>query len=214
MIRHDINIKNPYGQDKFKMPKAKVRETYLEYKEIEKLRDLQGKFSLGSTQLTSLHMYLLACYTGFRISDILDLKWTHINLEANKIEKIQVKTKNKVTSVITPWVKALLLLYSNGKKNVGTDKPLFENPVTSNTVNLHLKVFAKMAGINKTLSSHTARHTFVNLVATSEKNILTVKTLAGHSKISSTMVYFHDEEKIVNNFAKTTQLFGSKNTDK
>jgi integrase len=209
MIRHDINIKNPYP--KFKIPKAKIRETYLELNELVALKKLLPQFEAFSTQRMSMQMFLLACYTGLRISDILDLKWSHIDWENQRINKKQIKTKDSVTIVIEPWAKAILLEFSNSKKNVGTDRPVFDNPVTANTVNLHLKEFAKMAGINKTITCHVARHTFGTLQILAGTDILTVKTLLGHSKIASTMVYFNDSKKLVDDHAKKSLLFKSKN---
>ena len=61
MIRHDINIKNPYLQ--FKMPRAKIREIYLEMDELVAMKKLLPKFEPSSPRRKSLQMFLLACYT-------------------------------------------------------------------------------------------------------------------------------------------------------
>lgn len=207
MIRHDINIKNPYPM--FSMPKAKIRETYLELKELVELRKLRPKFKLNTPKRISLQMFLLACYTGFRISDILDLKWTHIDWEKQKINKKQIKTKDSVSIVIAPWAKSILLEFSNGKKNIGTDKAVFEKPLTSNTINIHLKEFAQMAKINKPISCHVARHTFGTLQVLAGTDILTVSKLLGHSDISMTMTYFNDAQQLIDNNAGKLNLFSS-----
>lgn len=212
MIRHDINIKNPYLQ--FKIPKAKIRETYLELDELVAMRNLLPNFKTFSPRRISLQMYLLACFTGLRVSDILDLRWSHIDWDKQRINKKQIKTKDLVTIVIEPWAKAILLEFSNGKKNIGTDKLVFENQVTSNTVNLHLKEFAKGAGINKSISFHSSRHTFGTLQILSGTDILTVSKLLGHSDISMTMVYFNDAQKLIDNHAEKSPLFSSKTTKK
>lgn len=212
MIRHDINIKNPYLQ--FKMPRAKIREIYLEMDELVAMKKLLPKFEPSSPRRKSLQMFLLACYTGMRISDILDLKWSHIDLDKQRINKKQIKTKDAVTIVIEPWARALLLELSNSKKNIGTNKPVFENPVTSNTVNLHLKEFALMADIKKNISCHVARHTFGTLQILAGADLLTVSRLLGHSDISTTMAYFNNEQKLIDNHAGKQQLFSSNNLKK
>lgn len=158
MIRHDIAIKNPYTQ--FKMPKAKIREVYLESDELDIVRELRSKFELGSSKRISLQMYLFACYTGLRLSDVQDLKWSHIDLEKNRIVKKQIKTKDMVTVVITEWARTVLLEFSNSKTHIGTDKVVFENQCTSNTINKHQKEIIAMAGIKKHISFHSSRHTF------------------------------------------------------
>jgi len=212
MIRHDINIRNPYPL--FSMPKAKIRQTYLELDEVVAMKKLLPKFEAFSPKRVSLQMFLLACYTGLRISDILDLKWSHIDWEKQRINKKQIKTKDSVSTVIEPWAKAILLEFSNGKKNIGTDKHVFENPVTSNTVNSNLKEFAKMAEIRKNVTCHVARHTFGTLQILAGTDILTVSKLLGHSDISMTMVYFNDAQKLIDNHAEKSHLFSSEKINK
>lgn len=50
MIRHDINIKNPYPQ--FKMPKAKIRETYLKLNELVAMKNLLPQLKAFSPKIT------------------------------------------------------------------------------------------------------------------------------------------------------------------
>ncbi len=209
MIRHDINIKNPYAKDKFKIPKAKIREVYLEFEELIAMRKLLPKFKAFSPQRISLQMYLLACYTGLRISDILDLKWSHIDWENKRIYKNQIKTKDTVLGIIEPWAEAVLLEFSNAKKNIGTDKLVFENQQTPQNINRHLKEFVKMANINKNVTFHSSRHTFGTLKILAESDILTVSKLLGHADIKTTMIYFNDTKKLIDNHAKKGPIFSS-----
>lgn len=65
-----------------------------------------------------------------------------------------------------------------------------------------LKEFAIMAGINKTISCQVACNTFGTLQILAGTDITIVKTLFGHSKITSTMVYFNDSKKLVDDYAK------------
>jgi integrase len=208
MIRHDINIKSPYTQ--FTIPKAKVRDTYLEFDELIAMRELLPKFETFSSKRISLQMYLLACYTGLRVSDILHLMWSEIDWKKQRITRKQIKTKDSVTAVIEPWAKAVLLEFSNNKNNIGTNKLVFVKQHTSNTVNIHLKEFAEMAGINKTISFHSSRHTFGTLQILAGTDILTTSKLLGHSDIKTTMVYFNDTQKLIDNHADKSQLFSSK----
>lgn len=206
MVRHDIKVSNPYT--KFKIPRAKKKEVYLELEEIAALRKLCPKFKRFTTKRIVLQMFLLACYTGLRFSDIIDLKWSHINLDTNRINKIQVKTRDSVTTVIAPWARAILLEYSNGKRNLGLDIPVF-NSLTEPTVNRNLKIFAEMANIDKVITFHVSRHTFGTLLILSESDILTVSTLLGHRDIKTTMIYFNDAKKLVDNHAKKSKLFSN-----
>ena len=154
-------------------------------------------------------MYLLACYTGLRISDILDLKWSHIDWENKRIYKNQIKTKDTVLGIIEPWAEAVLLEFSNAKKNIGTDKLVFENQQTPQNINRHLKEFVKMANINKNVTFHSSRHTFGTLKILAESDILTVSKLLGHADIKTTMIYFNDTKKLIDNHAKKGPIFSS-----
>lgn len=210
MLKNEINVKNPYA--KFQMPRATIRDTYLEFEELIALRDLRPKFKAFTTQRIVLQMYLFACYTGLRFSDVIDLNWSHVDLEKDRINKIQVKTRDSVTVIIEPWARAILLEFSNSKKNIGTDKPVFKS-LTEPTVNRNLKILAKMAGIDKNLTFHTSRHTFGTLKILAESDILTVSKLLGHADIKTTMIYFNDTKKLIDNHAKKGKLFSSDNAE-
>ncbi len=207
MINHDINIKNPYLQ--FKMPKAKVREEYLEFEELVALRKILPQYKVKSTKRASLQMFLLACYTGLRISDILDLRWSHIDWDKKRFIKSQIKTKDSVIGIIPPWAAATLLEFSNGKQNINTDKYVFEIQLCPQTVGRHLKEFIEKLKVNKRITFHTSRHTFGTLQILSGTDLLTVSKLLGHTDIKTTMVYFNDASKLIDNHANKSQIFST-----
>lgn len=159
-------------------------------------------------------MYLFGCYTGLRFSDIIDLKWSHVDLDKNRINKIQVKTGDPVTVIIEPWARSILLEFSNSKKNIGTNKPVFKT-LSELTVKRNLKILAQMANINKSISFHSSRHTFGTLkILENSDKILLVSKLLGHANIKTTMVYFNGTKKLIDDHAKKSQLFRSKKSDK
>lgn len=158
-------------------------------------------------------MYLFASYTGFRFSDIEDLKWSHIDHENKQITKQMLKTGEEVTLHIYPKAWRLLLVIASaigkqgGKKNLGTDGYVFEKKFSNPTANKYLKSFAEMAGITKLLTFHTARHTFATLLILGGEDIFTVSKLLGHSDISITQRYINETKKLIENHAKNTQMF-------
>ena len=73
----------------------------------------------------------------------------------------------------------------------------------NSNVNKELLIIAKLSGLNKRISFHTARHTNATLLIYSGVNITTVQKLLGHKSVKTTQVYanimdmtiVHDLEK-------------------
>lgn len=145
--------------------------------------------------------FLFSCFTGLAFCDIKELKSSDIEEGVDGklwIKKERKKTKNK--SYI-PLLKIPLKLISKYKVN---DKKLESNsdlvfPIPSNQkTNKYLKIIATLAGIDKHLTFHLARHTFATTVALSNGVPLkTVSGILGHSSVKTTEHYAKlVEEKI------------------
>ena len=120
MQKHGLQIENPYNF--FKVPQPNPKETYLTLSEINKLKDVRQKLYHSSrTQWNILQMYLFSCFCGLRFSDTIALKWSDIDFE----KKTQQKTKSRVNTPLLPQARAVVLLLSDGKKLLGTDKNIF-----------------------------------------------------------------------------------------
>ena len=59
----------------------------------------------------------------------------------------------------------------------------------NSNVNKELLIIAKLSGLNKRISFHTARHTNATLLIYSGVNITTVQKLLGHKSVKTTQVY-------------------------
>ena len=59
----------------------------------------------------------------------------------------------------------------------------------NSNVNKELLIIAKLSGLNKRISFHTARHTNATLLIYSGVNITTVQNLLGHKSVKTTQVY-------------------------
>lgn len=111
--------------------------------------------------------FLLGCYSGLRVSDWYLFKVTK-NVHKDYIRLRPKKTERHDQWVIMPLSKPLLRIIELIKKN----------PLTASerSINDYLKLIAKRLKINKSISSHTGRHTFAVTVCL--ENRVTSETAA------------------------------------
>ncbi|HTE26184.1 tyrosine-type recombinase/integrase [Flavitalea sp.] len=161
-----------------------------------------NKLTLSEPLNTAKNIFIFAyTHAGVRVSDLLKLKWQEI--ENDRFE-YQMKKTGKFTSVkIQPTGKKIIDSYRN-EANLKTDYvfPLLENgmdekseywerQIQSKTtvVNRHLKVIAKLADINKKITTKLARHSFGTEATNQNINAFEIGYTMGHSKISTTQQY-------------------------
>mgnify|MGYP000579853877 CR=1 FL=1 len=67
--------------------------------------------------------------------------------------------------------------------------PIFFKLRDNSNVNKELLIIAKLSGLNKRISFHTARHTNATLLIYNGVNITTVQKLLGHKSVKTTQIY-------------------------
>ena len=131
-------------------------------------------------------LFLFGCFVGLRYSDLRTLKWKDIIVENSetRIEKMMNKTKHMV---YVPLGK-MAIQYLPARR--GFDDLVFENlPYSITEIDIIVKEWAKSAGIKKTVTFYTARHTFATLSLTQGADLFAVSQLMGHKDISTTEGY-------------------------
>ena len=132
------------------------------------------------------NLFIFGCFVGLRYSDLRSLRWKDIIVEngETRIEKMMSKTKHMV---FVPLNK-IALQYLPERK--GFDDLVFPDlPYGITAIDLVVKEWAKAAGIKKTVSFYTARHTFATLTLTQGADLFAVSQLMGHRDISTTEGY-------------------------
>ncbi len=170
----------------FKIRKGVSNRTYLTEQEIHQIAALR-LFNDG--EANAKEMYLFACYTGLRFSDLINVKWDDIQEVKDAkgkghkiISFINIKTKLKVEIPLID--KAVEII--NGKPTV--DEYLFKH-ITNQKFNEHLKLIQEKAKITKNLTAHIARHSFATLALNKGIPINVVSSLLGHTNIKTTEIY-------------------------
>jgi len=176
-----------YPFRKYRIRTTDNKHTHLSPEELDLLEKLD--FNDRNKKLRStLDAFLFCCYAGLRYSDFVNLTEKNIIQISNETWLIYKSIKTKIE------VRLPLYLLFEGKgthilkkyeKRIYT---LFDIRDNSN-VNKELIQIAKLAGINKRISFHTARHTNATLLIYNGVNITTVQKLLGHKSIKTTQVY-------------------------
>ncbi len=129
---------------------------------------------------------MFQCYTGLSYSDVKQINHTHITT-INEQKWIKMKRQKTSVSFSVPLLnkaEEILNRYNHNGKGL-----LF--PVLSNhKMNQYLKILQELASIDKTLTTHLARHTFATSITLANGvPIETVSRMLGHTKLSTTQIY-------------------------
>ena len=156
--------------------------------EVEQL--FQAPLSLQERCVVGL---LYGC--GMRISEVSSLKITDIDSTNKRIKVEQGKGgKDRFTLLPTPLLEHLRQYY------IAAGKPkeyLFTSPQTQRAFHVRsMQVVVNTAMVKAGFESgrftaHTLRHSFATHMLNQGNNIHVIKTLLGHSKLETTMIYLH-----------------------
>lgn len=200
---HNITISDDYK--KFKISKENLEVIALTNEEFENLYsfDLSNNKRLSQVR----DMFCFACSTGFRYSDMKQLKKEHI--KEDEIILTVIKTNERLTVPLNTYSKEILAKY------ITNHKPL---PMISNQkMNVYLKELGELTGINEPIEivryygvkreaiiypkyeligCHTGRKTFVCLSLEKGMSAEQVMACTGHKDYKSFKRYLNVTEKL------------------
>ena len=192
--------KDPYVL--FKLKKQATDKDVLYPEEIRRIEQLT--FTADQQHLELYRdAFLFATYTLLRISDVSTLKSSSLTkIDKGLLLEIRaIKTRKSNPHHTLP-------LYDLHKvaskpslpeqiiaKYVRTDdRPLFDR--SKPKLNEHIKTIAKLAGISKKVTFHTARHSGITWLVILGLELPYIQRLAQHSTIATTMQYVHLAEPV------------------
>ena len=136
-------------------------------------------------------VFVFCCFTGLAFVDVKSL--TAKDLEAGFdgniwIKKQRHKSKQMQQVPLLPIAKQIIQRYSTYPECIRKGVLL---PVLSNQkMNAYLKEIADICGINKTLTTHCARHTFATTVALANGiSLESTSKMLGHASLTMTKRY-------------------------
>lgn len=196
-IKYQEIDQDPFAH--YKMKSKKTNRVFLTMAEIERIKALE---QLPFDLVLVRDIFMWSIYTGLRYSDTQLLAPENIRIDKNGdfwIDIVMKKSKNQLRVPIMSEALKVLLKYELQSERTGRCFPaLYEQKY-----NLKLKQLANMAGIQKNISSHVARHTFATTVrSTIGMPIEVTSKLLGHSKLATTMIYAKITDDEVLNYMK------------
>ena len=136
---------------------------------------------------------------GLRVSELIDLKISNINF---KESYIMVEGKGEKTRLVplanttAEFIKSYIHTVRNKTKiNKKYEDTLFLNSRGTNMsrviVFIIIKELTQKAGISKSISPHTFRHSFATHLLQNGADLRFIQEMLGHSSITTTQVYTH-----------------------
>ena len=139
---------------------------------------------------------LFSC--GLRVSELINLRLSDLFLNEKFIRVMGKGKKERLVPISESAVKELQYWFMD--RNMMKIKPGEEDFVFLNRRGGHLtrmmiftivRRLAEAAGIEKTISPHTLRHSFATALLEGGANLRAIQDMLGHERISTTQIYTH-----------------------
>ena len=139
---------------------------------------------------------LFSC--GLRVSELVTLRLSDLYLEEHFVRVVGKGRKERLVPISESAVKQLQLWFID--RNLMDIKPGEEDYVFLNRRGAHLtrtmilimiKRLGEEAGIRKTISPHTLRHSFATALLAGGADLRAIQAMLGHESIGTTEIYTH-----------------------
>ena len=149
---------------------------------------------------------------GLRVSEIVNLKISQLYLDAGFIRVIGKGDKERLVPIGRSAAKYITIYRKQLRVHIeakpGSEDILFLNNrgarLSRVMIFLIIKDLAKKAGIRKTVSPHTLRHSFATHLVEGGADLRAVQEMLGHESITTTEIYTHLDREFLR---KTLEQF-------
>ena len=139
---------------------------------------------------------------GLRVSELVKLKSSNINLEAGYLRTMGKGSKERIVPLGEKAIETLINYISDGRmhQTKGLNSPyLFltarGGPMSRQGFWKIIKKHGMAAGIKKRITPHGIRHSFASHLLEGGADLRAVQVMLGHSDISTTQIYTHVTRK-------------------
>ena len=139
---------------------------------------------------------LFSC--GLRVSELVGLKLSDLYLDEEFVRVIGKGSKERLVPISKKAIRELGLWFDDRQQmniKAGEEDYVFLNRrgahLTRTMILIMIKRQAAEAGIQKTISPHTLRHSFATALLEGGADLRVIQALLGHESISTTEIYTH-----------------------
>ncbi len=158
---------------------------------------------------------------GLRVSELINLKISNLFIDEGFIKVVGKGNKQRLVPISSKAIENIIL-YMNDYRNmlniaVGFEDFVFLNrrgkALTRNMIFIIVKESVKIAGIEKTVSPHTFRHSFATHLVEGGANLRAVQEMLGHESILTTEIYTHIDQSYLRETIFNFHPHGKKSVD-
>jgi len=135
---------------------------------------------------------------GLRVSELINLKWSHVDRSRMIINIIAGKGKKDrqvmLDASLIPLLEKYFFVYKTKTYILGGQ---FSEQYSSTSVGNVMKQLAAKAGISKRVYTHLMRHNCFTHMVENGTDINLIQKLAGHSQVKTTMIYTHISHNLI-----------------
>ncbi|MFA6082493.1 MAG: tyrosine-type recombinase/integrase [Patescibacteria group bacterium] len=200
-----LNRKNVVAMaaEKIDLPANDSRQIqFLDHEELVRLLQMPNPKTIkGARDLALLHTLFS---TGLRVSEIASLNRDQVNLERGEFAVIGKGRKERIvflSAVATEYLRQYLISRTDDDNAVfiRLKDPIPEAEqqldrslrLSDRSIERIVQGYAKAAGIVKTVTPHTLRHSFATDLLMNGANIRDVQAMLGHASLNTTQIYTH-----------------------
>ena len=197
---HFLELDGYIDQDPSELLESPIQDKHLpevlttsEVDEMEKAIDLT-KWE-GHRNRAIIEM-LFSC--GLRVSELVSLTLSRIYEQEGYVRIMGKGSKERLVPISQRALHELHLWYDDRRQmkiKPGEEDYVFLNRrgghLTRTMILIMVKQYARDAGINKTISPHTLRHSFATALLEGGASLRAIQAMLGHESIGTTEIYTH-----------------------
>jgi integrase len=213
----------PFKRDKYEIPASRNEKQALNFEELKKILSYNTDL-VGERKAIDFWIFSYLC-NGMNMADICRLQYKNIDGDyLTFVRKKTIRTKRSdikaIRCFMSQEVNAIIEKYGNlDKKPDNYIFPILEPGIDATrerdkiqfftrSVNIYMKKIAEKIGINSSISTYAARHSFATVLKRKGASLDYIKDSLGHSDLKTTENYLDSflDETIKKNANLLTDL--------